>query len=148
MRLCFDTNIVIDILARADAYPSSYFACDIANLRRFESFIPASSVTDIAYVLHRCGQGSLRIRKSLKKVYELFDIFDVNRSDCVIATDSDMPDIEDAIIATAALRNEIDLIISRDETGFTRSFVPVMTPSDFVKQFCPPNYEYDSIETP
>lgn len=142
MKLCFDTNIVIDILSRSSKYPESYFACDIANLRRFECFIPASTVTDIAYILHRFGQNSEQVRKGMKAVYELFDIFDVNGSDCHIATDSDMFDLEDAVIAASSRRNGIDMIISRDKTGFKRSPVPVISPEDFVDQFCPPDYEY------
>lgn len=143
MKLCFDANVVIDILARSSKYPESYFACDIANIRRFESFIPASTVTDIAYILHKFGRNSDRINKDLKTIYGLFDIFDVNGSDCHIATDSGMSDLEDAVIAASAQRNGIDLIISRDKTGFKRSPVPVISPADFVRQFCPPDYVYD-----
>lgn len=145
MKLCFDTNVVIDILARVSDYPDSYYSCDIANIRRFDSYIPASSITDIAYVLHRFGLNRTQIRKNLKSIYELFDIFDVNRSDCRIATDSDMSDFEDAVLAAAAQRNNIDMIITRDISDFKRSPVPVITPRDFVKQFCPPDYEYDVI---
>lgn len=143
MKICFDTNVVIDILARSSKYPESYFACDIANLRRFESYIPASSVTDIAYVLHRFGHSSEQIRKNLKTVYSLFDIIDVNGTDCHRAADSAMEDIEDAVIAEAALRNGIDIIVTRNGSDFKHSPVPIISPKDFVRQFCPPDYEYD-----
>lgn len=148
MRICFDTNVVIDILARSSKYPESFFSCDIANLRRFDTYIPASSVTDIAYLLHRFGQDKSHVRKSLKAVYGLFDVFDVNESDCHRATDSEMEDFEDAVIVAAAQRNGIDMIITRNESDFRHSSVPVISPADFVRQFCPPDYEYDLVDIP
>lgn len=146
MKLCFDTNVVIDILARSEAYPESYYACDIANVRRFESCISATSVTDVAYVLHRFGHSNAAVKRALKRMFELFDVFDVNESDCRSAVDSSMGDLEDALLSIAAQRNGADMLITRDKKGFKRSTVPFMAPKDFVKQFCPPDYEYDLIE--
>lgn len=146
MKLCFDANVIIDIIARAEAFPESYYACDIANVRRFESCISVSSVTDVAYVLHRFGHSKPAVKRALKGMFELFEVFDVNESDCHSAVDSPMSDLEDALLSTAAQRNGVDLMITRDRKDFNRSPVPAMTPKDFVRQFCPPDYEYDLIE--
>lgn len=148
MRICFDTNVVLDIIARPSKYPESYISCDIANLRRFDTYIPASAITDIAYVLHRFGQSKSQVKDNLKIIYGLFDIFDVNGSDSHRAAESDMEDFEDAVIVAAAQRNGIDMIVTRDGSDFRRSPVPVISPKDFVEQFCPPDYEYDAVEFP
>lgn len=147
MKICFDTNVVIDILARASKYPESSISCDIANLRKFDTYVPSSSVTDIAYVLHRFGQSKTQIKDTLTTVCRLFDIIDVNGSDCHVAAESDMSDFEDAVIVAASQRNGIDMIVTRDESDFEYSSVPTISPKDFVKQFCPPHYEYDTADT-
>lgn len=145
MKICFDTNVVIDVIARSSKYPESYFSCDIANLRRFDSYVLASSITDIAYLLHRFGKNKSQVKDSLKTIYGLFDIIDVNGSDCHTATDSEMEDFEDAVVVAASQKNGIDMIVTRNESDFKHSPVPIISPANFVKQFCPPNYEYGTV---
>lgn len=146
MKICFDTNVVIDILARTSKHPESYISCDIANLRKFDTYVLSSSVTDIAYLLHRFGQSKSPIKDTLTTLYRLFDIIDVNGSDCHVAAESDMDDFEDAVIVAASQRNGIDMIVARDESDFEYSSVPTISPKDFVKQFRSPLYEYDTSD--
>lgn len=146
MKVCFDTNVVIDIISRYSKYPESYFSCDIANLRKFDTYVPATSMTDIAYLFHRFGQNKAQVKDSLIAIYGLFDMIDVSGSDCRIAIDSAMEDFEDAVIAASSQRNGIDMIITRNVADFKDSPIPAISPEDFVKQFCPPGYEYDAVD--
>lgn len=146
MKVCFDINVVIDIIARSSKYPESFFSCDIANLRKFDTCVLASSMTDIAYLLHRFGQSKAQVKNSMKAIFALFDMIDVNGSDCCIAIDSAMEDFEDAVVAASSQRNGVDMMITRNVADFKDSPVPAISPEDFVKQFCPPGYEYDAVD--
>lgn len=145
MRVCFDTNVVIDILAKSEWVAASAAAYDVANLNRFDACLPAASVPDIAYILQRRGLSAKRVREKLPNLLEMFDILDVTASDCQQAIASDMNDLEDAIIAASAQRNGVDLIITRDEQGFKNAPVASMTPFDFMRHFKPDNIEYAEV---
>ena len=142
MRICFDTNIILDIFARADQFPESIFAYDIASIKRFECFISASTVSDVAYLLHRLGKTKAQTKKTMKTLFEMFSIFDTNEHDCYRALESDIPDYEDALLSASSQRHSVDLIVTRDKRDFKNSEVPVLDPRKFVEQFRPPNYKY------
>ena len=85
------------------------------------------------------------MRAKLPNLLEMFDILDVTASDCQQAIDSDMNDFEDAVIAASAKRNNVNLIVTRDEHGFDDAPLASMTPFDFVRHFKPANVEYGEI---
>lgn len=142
MKICFDTNIILDIYARAEKFPESYFAYDIASIRHFECFISASAVSDVAYLLHRFGKTKAQTKAAMKTLFEMFSIFDTNENDCHQALNSDISDYEDALLSISAQRHMVDLILTRDKHDFEKSQVPFLDPKDFVIQFKPPNYDY------
>lgn len=142
MRICFDTNIILDIFARADQFPESIFTYDIASIKRFECFISASTVSDVAYLLHRLGKTKAQTKKTMKTLFEMFSIFDTNENDCCRALESDIPDYEDALLSASSQRHSVDFIVTRDKRDFKNSEVPVLDPRKFVEQFRPPNYKY------
>ena len=145
MKVCFDTNVVIDILGKTEWIAASLAAYDVANLNKFDTCLAASAVSDIAYILQRRGLSPKRVRAKLPDVLEMFDILDVTASDCQQAIDSGMNDFEDAIVAASAQRNKVDLIITRDESGFRDAPIASMTPFDFMRHFKPANIDYDEI---
>ena len=145
MRVCFDTNVVIDILGKSEWFATSFAAYDVANLNKFDTCLAASAIPDIAYILQRRGLSPKRMRAALPDLLEMFDILDVTASDCQQAIDSEMDDIEDAVIAASAQRNAIDLIITRNERGFKDAPIASMTPFDFMRHFKPANIDYAEI---
>lgn len=142
MKVCFDTNIILDIFARAEQFPESIFAYDIASIRHFECFISASAVTGVAYLLHRLGKTKGQTEKTMTVLFEMFSIFDTNGNDCYRALESAISDYEDALLSTSAERHAMDLIVTRNKRDFKNSDVPILAPDEFVEQFRPPNYEY------
>lgn len=142
MKVCFDTNIILDIFARAEQFPESIFAYDIASIRHFECFISASAVTGVAYLLHRLGKTKGQTEKTMTVLFEMFSIFDTNGNDCYRALESAISDYEDALLSTSAERHAMDLIVTRNKRDFKNSDVPILAPDEFVKQFRPPSYEY------
>lgn len=142
MKVCFDTNIILDIFARAEQFPESIFAYDIASIRHFECFISASAVTGVAYLLHRLGKTKGQTEKTMTVLFEMFSIFDTNGNDCYRALELAISDYEDALLSTSAERHAMDLIVTRNKRDFKNSDVPILAPDEFVEQFRPPNYEY------
>ena len=146
MRICFDTNVVLDILTKNDHFFNSLVSYDVANLLGCQTCIPASSLTDIVYIAHRRGLTKAQSIEVLPLLFEQFDIMDTTGSDCRLAYANNMEDYEDALVAESCKRNGIDLIITRNVRDFEESPVPAITPADFVRIYKPANYDYAEIE--
>ncbi len=147
MKVCFDTSVVIDILGKTQWFKDSFAAYDVAMLRRFEPCLSVSSTTDIVYVLHSRGiYSGAEALEVLAAVFDMFDLLDNTASDCRLAYQSDMKDYEDALIAFAARRHNVDLIITRDKRGFATSPVPAVSPKEFLDIYKPPTWENDFVE--
>ena len=56
-----------------------------------------------------------------------------------------MSDYEDALIAYAALRNDVDLIITRNAKDFAQSPVSIMEPAEFVRIYRPSCIGYEEV---
>ena len=134
------------MFARSGSMADVVFAYDIANMRRFDVFVPASSLADIAYILHRRGLTASQLNEALEAMFEMFDVIDVNGSDGLKAHRSEMKDYEDALIAESCGRNGIDLILTYNVKDFRKSPVAAMSPSDFVRMYKPARYDYAEAE--
>lgn len=146
MKVCFDTNVVLDIFARADAFSDSVIAYDVANLRAFETVMPVSAVTDVAYILRRSGMSNVQVRRTIENLMRLFDLYSVTEADCAGAVKSRVEDFEDALMVASAERCSVDCVVTRNEKDFARSSMLIMSPAEFVKRFCPADYHYDVVD--
>ncbi len=146
MKVCFDSNVVIDIATKSEWFLFSYAAYDVSALRKFDAYISASSMSDIVYILHRRGLTNAEAVNTVPLLLEAFDVFDVSRSDCEQAYNSSMTDYEDALLAFAAQRNGINIIVTRNTQDFKDSPVNALDPEEFVKLFKPANVEYSAIK--
>lgn len=133
MKVVFDTNVIVDVLAKRmpfyDDALDAIVACDGYYLK---SCITSNTVTDIAYILHRYNQTKEQITESLKKLFSLVEVLDVNSSDCTFAVESHVADFEDAVLAECAMRHEADFVVTRNPKDFTLAQIPSMTVTDFL----------------
>ena len=105
MKAVFDTNVIVDVLARrSDFYDLSYKALAICDGTVLQSCITSNTVTDIAYILHRYGQAKI-------------------------------VDFEDAILSECASRHNSDFIVTRNPKDYKNSVVPCIIPADFAQKF-------------
>jgi predicted nucleic acid-binding protein len=146
MKLCFDTNVVIDIFGESEDFFYSYSAYDVALTRGFDVCLPMFVTSDIAYILRRYCKDKQRTRVALGNVLELFDMLDGHPLDCKQAFNSKMDDYEDALLAFASERNGVDFIITRNKKDFLHSPVPAMTPQEFVTLYKPEGISYAMVD--
>lgn len=146
MRVLFDTCVVVDILGRTRFFKDAFTAYDVALFKKMDVYLSASSTTDIAYLLHSRGfSDRKRARRAVAALSDQFDILDNTASDVKMASESDMKDYEDALIAYSALRGGIDFIITRNVKDFASSPVPVLTPASFVDLYKPSCLNYEEV---
>ncbi|MEG0683066.1 MAG: PIN domain-containing protein [Raoultibacter sp.] len=147
MKVCFDANVVIDILGKTSDFFYSYAAYDVVLTKEFDPCIPVTTLPSIEYVLQSRSYLSREdARLALGKLFVMFEAFDAKLSDCRQAYESDLPDFEDALIAYAAARNNVDFIITRNKKDFIGAPVAALTPQEFVTIYKPDTIEYETME--
>ena len=134
MRALIDTCIVIDVLQNREDFcdDAQKIFLAVAN-KRFVGFLSVKSVTDIYYLTHRHVHSDKDTRAVLNTLFKLFEVIDTAGMDCRRALSSDISDYEDAIMVESAVRAGVDCIVTRNVKDYSKSPVPVYSPSDFLK---------------
>lgn len=132
MNVFIDTNVLIDVLAKREPfYADSVRVWTLAEQGRIKGLISAISFNNIYYVIRR-----LRTRQTANRTMVLLrDTFTPISLDKQIldqAIDSGLDDLEDAIQYFSAVRAEADCIVSRDNSAFPQSDLPVLTPAELL----------------
>jgi predicted nucleic acid-binding protein len=133
MKVLIDTCVIIDALQNRAGFAENAQSIflGVAN-RSFTGCISAKSVTDIYYLTHKQTHSDEQTRIILKKLFSLFDVIDTFGIDCINAVSSQMGDYEDAVMSETAYRNSVDYIVTRNVKDYSKSKVPVLTPSEFL----------------
>lgn len=133
MRVLLDTCIIVDTLQNREPFckqTNEIFILAANNV--FIGCISAKSVTDIYYLTHRLTHNDKATRDILNKLFSLFEVLDTDGLDCRKAVISPVSDYEDAVMIETALRTEMDCIVTRNETDYVNSPIPVYSPQEFL----------------
>ena len=134
MKVLFDTNICIDIIAdRKGLSDSSNAAFEHAITKRYKKYITTTTVTDIMYILRKAFDNAEDQRKSVREFVCMQSLARVNRRDVDFAFSGVMSDFEDAVQASCAKRYHIDFIVTRNVKDFKNAPVKAVTPEEFLK---------------
>ena len=132
MKILLDTNIIIDFLtAREPFSKDAKKVVALVETREVKGYISASSVTTIHYLCSKVFDEK-KADEIVKELLEIFDITFIDKSTFLEAVLSKGSDFEDSVISQSAKQNDIDIIISRDKTGFKNSPVLTMEPEKFL----------------
>ena len=131
MKVMIDTNVIIDGLQSRkgfmeDAREVMLRACD------YEGFIAASGVTDIFCLQNRFFHDKRKARKNLADLLKIFEVLDTTGDDCRNALRSTVADFEDAVLVETALREGVDVIVTRNGKDFKGAGVKVCEPREFL----------------
>lgn len=132
MKVLLDTNIVLDVLL--DRKPFVIEAAKLFSLieeAALTGILCSTTITTIHYLATK-AMGAKNAHKQIEKLLQLFDIAAVNRTVIVGALQSRFPDFEDAVVYEAARHNAVDIIITRDKTGFKKTSLKIYTPKEML----------------
>lgn len=147
MKVCFDTNVIIDIWGRTEGFFAPYSSLDVALSEGMDVCISAGSLFDFAYILAARKHASKKqARQMISEVLDVFKVLDLTVSDARQANESAMNDYEDGLIVYSASRCNVDFIITGNKKDFVKSPVPVLTPEQFVDIYKPDYLEYEMVD--
>ncbi len=133
-KILIDTNVVLDIaLNREPFVVSASLLFDKIDSKSITAFISASTITDIFYIIAK-GKDKLVARAFIRQIIEIVEVIAIDKEIVKKAVLSDIIDFEDAVQIKAAEINGLDAIITRNKVDFTKSDIPVFTPSEFLEQ--------------
>lgn len=131
LRVLFDLNVVLDVLAqRQPHYPDAARVWVYVESGQMEGLLAAHSVTTLFYLLRR-QLGLSQAKVALHDVLRVFQVAPVDQEVIRAALILDWNDFEDAVQATAAVAAGAAYLITRNEADFAGSPVPAIHPANF-----------------
>ncbi len=133
MKLIFDTNVILDVLARREPFfEDSLKALDCMGRSGVFGAITANLLTDIFFLYRKHQSDPVKRKEALRTLMLVLEVLDTTRSVCFAAIDSPIQDFEDAVVAESAKKWSADFIVTRDVEGFADSPIQAVTPTELL----------------
>ena len=132
-RAMLDTNVVVDFMLKRPGFAENAEKIfDKIDSGVFVGCISSSAVTDVYFIVENKTNPEYA-REKMELLYRSLQIMPVIRETIREALDSGMPDFEDAVQAAAAQDFGIDIVVTRDKTGFIDSTLRGYSPEEFLE---------------
>lgn len=133
LKLFFDTNIVIDVIARREPFFED--SCEVISLcekGRAEGVVSAITFCTVSYVLRKFSTGDT-MKRQLRDLRNILPPVDLTAAVLDKAIASSITDFEDAVQFYSAVYTEADYIITRNAKDFPQDSIPVLSPTAFLQ---------------
>jgi predicted nucleic acid-binding protein len=104
----------------------------LADKKKTELSVSSLCFADVKYILSRQNPEK-EVRKILRKFKVLVNVLPLDNKITDLALNSEFRDFEDAIQYFTAIENDQEIIITRNQSDFKYSKIPVMTAGEFLK---------------
>jgi len=136
MRLMIDTNIFLDVLTLRDPFhEGSKAVLRLCEDKRIQGFISASGVTDIFYLIRKQLHSTDLAYQALGAVLDIAKVLTVTNEDVLNAYITRAADFEDCLLATCAMANKCDAIITRNKKDFMPFGITFLSPEELLELF-------------
>lgn len=133
--MLLDTNIVLDYLANRMPFAEDAEALfEAAHKKTLALWISSLSFTTIRYLLCR-EVGQAAARRIVQKLRPLVGVAAVDEACIDRAIASPITDFEDAVQQECALQAGVDVLVTRDLSGFKKASLSVELPSALARAF-------------
>lgn len=132
MKVLLDTNVVLDLLLDRESFSELAQAIFLKiESKHIKGFLCPTTLTTLYYLLSK-HLDKKQCNQTMENLLALFDITNLTKSVLVDSVQSVGSDFEDSVIYTSAKHTKLDVIVTRDKTGFKHSSVKVMSPQEFL----------------
>jgi predicted nucleic acid-binding protein len=135
MRVLFDTNVLLDaLLAREPFAADAIFLLRAVETKRVTGFMSATTITDVHYLVGRQTKNPETAITAVRNLLMLMEICPVDRQTLERAIGLALSDFEDSIQIACAVELSLDMIVTRDMSGFAGSPIQVLSPNSLRHQ--------------
>jgi predicted nucleic acid-binding protein len=132
MKILVDTNVILDIvLAREPFFPTSAHLFKGALEAGIEVYLSATTITDLYYIARK-AKGRTAALAFIEDLLGLVEVAAVDKAVILHALKSEIYDFEDAVQESAAVREGITAIVTRDAEDFRASHLTIHSPESFL----------------
>ena len=132
-RLFLDSDVILDIILKRQPFvlymQELLMQCASRGLELTTSTLV---IANMNYILTK-EFGAPESKKRLKEIIKVIDVLSFEGEIVGKAIESRFSDLEDAFQHLIAVRNNCDLIITRNVKDYKHSIIPVLTPEQFLK---------------
>ena len=133
MVLLIDTNVILDMVLKRNGCDSSMELFRKVRETGTGTYITASSVTDIFYILRKTMHDTNKTYFIMENIFRLVTVMAVTEKDIHDAFGQRWKDFEDCVQYMTGKNNRVDYIITANQKDYTDASLPVMTPEEWVQ---------------
>lgn len=133
-RVFLDTNVLLDLIADREPFADDA-ALIFAKAEQgiFELHVCSLSFPNIHYLVEKI-KGKKKAMEAMRYLRPMVKILPVDAQCIEAAIRRNGIDFEDDIQLECAVAADMDVIISRDNKGFSNAKIPVLSPSTFLQR--------------
>jgi predicted nucleic acid-binding protein len=133
-RALFDTNVILDVLLNRHPWSADAKALWQAHMNnQLAAHVTATSLTDIFYISRRHA-GRDRAWQAIQACLDQLYVISVGFNELQVATTLGSSDFEDNLQIACTMTAQLDVIVTRDPSGFAASSIPVLTPQQMLSR--------------
>jgi predicted nucleic acid-binding protein len=128
----FDLNIILDVLQeRVEFYEFSALLLARAETGAIQGWLAAHSVTTLFYLIAK-DKSPEQARVAITSLLQFLRIASIDQDTIEQALNLPYRDFEDAVQMSAALRNQVDFLLTRNPRDYQPAPVPVIQPAELL----------------
>ncbi len=131
-KVFIDSDVILDVATgRMPFVEQSKIALSLIENGFALGVVSSNSITNIYYVLRKISSND-KARVFIKTILKYISVITVDHDSIVTAINSKFMDFEDGVQNYCALKNQCDLILTRNTKDYTFSELQVLEPKEFV----------------
>jgi len=131
-KVFIDSDVILDVATgRMPFVEQSKTALALIENGYALGLVSSNSITNIYYVLRKISSNE-KARDFIKTILKYISVITVDHDSILTAIESKFMDFEDGVQNYCALKNQCDLILTRNIKDYTFSELQVLEPKDFV----------------
>ncbi len=136
MKVLVDTNVILDaLMGRKEYYHNADKIIKLCADKKVMGVLAAHTIPNLFYILRKTMDVDAR-RQVILDLCNIFDIDQIDKGKLLSAVQNrNFDDFEDCLQMECAASYHADKIITRNVKDFTSSFIPAVTPEDFLKEW-------------
>lgn len=135
MRVLVDTNIVLDfLLQREPFFRDAELLFQAIEAEQIIGYVTATTLTDIFYISRKQTRDIAQATQAVSDILTVMVICPIDRGVLESALNSGFVDFEDAVQIFSAVSQGLEIIVTRDQKGFTDSPIPILSIQKLLEQ--------------
>ena len=105
---------------------------ELCENRKVIGYVSSSNITDIFYLIRRITKSSEIAYDAVGSILKIVKLVSVTETDVQTAYQKKAKDFEDCLLATCAISNGINGIVTRNKTDFEKFGIELYSPEEVI----------------